>query len=469
MSTARRIQLGILLVVLVAFVACGAGILVTVRSHLIGRVDDRLAGGADTLAQLADAAEVEEQLALLRTVADQAERESALLAFSPDDELVLSIPSGSTGDDDPLPDVGRVGVDGLRDRFGDPFEVRAVTGSLDYRAVSVDLDGTVLVIATPLSEVSDTVSRLIFALSVSAGGALVIIGIGTSIVIRRAINPIDDMIDVAAAIGAGDLSQRIDTSSHDPEVRRLSDALNDMLHQLDDAFGRKDASEGQLRRFVADASHELRTPLSSIRGYSELYLTGAATDDESVMKAMSRIQSEAVRTGGLVDDLLLLARLDQGSAPVLKDVDLGRLVSECVSDARVVEPDRRIALDVRPSSVVVRADEDALRQVLLNLLANTRVHAPGAPVRVSVGIDGEFGVLVVSDEGPGLAEGAAAHVFDRFWRADEARNRKTGGSGLGLAITKAIVDAHGGTIDVETAPGAGAAFTVRIPRPHERC
>lgn len=469
MSTARRIQLGILLVVLVAFAACGAGILVTVRSHLIGRVDGRLAAGAETLEQLADAADVDEQLALLRTVADQAERESALLAFSPDDELVLSIPSGSTGDDDPLPDLGRVGVDGLRDRFGDPFEVRAVTGSLDYRAVSVDLDGTVLVIATPLSEVSDTVSRLLFALAVSAAGALVIIGIGTSIVIHRAINPIDDMIDVAAAIGAGDLSQRIDTSSHDPEVRRLSDALNDMLHQLDDAFGRKDASEGQLRRFVADASHELRTPLSSIRGYSELYLTGAATDDDSVAKAMSRIQSEAVRTAGLVDDLLLLARLDQGRAPVLEDVDLGRLTSDCVSDARAVEPDRRIALDVKSASVVVRADEDGLRQVLLNLLANTRVHAPGAPVRVSVGIDDEFGVLIVRDEGPGLVEGAAAHVFDRFWRADEARNRKTGGSGLGLAITKAIVDAHGGTIDVETAPGAGAAFTVRIPRADERC
>lgn len=462
MSTARRIQVGILVVVFVVFAACGAGIVFTVRADLLDRVDDRLIAAATTLDQVEGDA-VEGQLELLRTVADQPDRESALLAFDPDDGLVLSVASGTRGSQDPLPAVGRVGVEGLRQRVARPFELPAVAGSLDYRAVTVDLDGTVLLIATPLGDVRDTIARLFFALLVSAAVAVVVIGAGITFVIRRAIRPIDHMIDVATAIGGGDLSQRIDASSHETDVRRLSDALNDMIHQLDDAFARKHASEEQLRRFVADASHELRTPLASIRGYSELYLTGVATDDESVTKAMSRIQSESVRTAGLVDDLLQLARLDQGTPSAAEPVDLGQLVAECVADARAIEPDREIDLAGQRKPIIVPGDESGLRQVVVNLLANTRAHAPGAPVRVAVTEEDGVAVLVVRDEGPGLDTSASERVFDRFWRADDARTRKSGGSGLGLAISRAIVDAHDGSIALDTAPGLGATFVVRIP------
>lgn len=459
MSTARRIQLGILLTVFVVMVTCGVGILFTVRSELVDQIDYQLETVAETLGTLYDPVEATR---LVEAVAAQPDRESALMVFDADDGLVASASSG-IGGGDALPDVGRVGVADLRARAGSPFQLPAVDDSVDYRVVTAEVGDSVMVIASPLDEVHDTMSRVTVALLVAAGFAVAAIGVITTIVIRRAISPIDDMIDTAAAIGGGDLSHRIDTSSHDPEVSRLSGALNDMLHQIEDAFVEKEASERRLRQFVADASHELRTPLSSIRGYSELYLTGAVTDDDGLDRAMTRIRSEAVRTGGLVEDLLLLARLDQGRDLQLGDVDLCRLVSDAVADANAIDPDTTVTLSLPETSVSISGDEARLRQVLANLLANTRAHAPGAPVDVRLDcVDDEVSV-VVSDGGPGLDPAQASRIFDRFWRADDARNRRSGGSGLGLSIIASIVEAHGGSIDVETAPGQGAAFRVRLP------
>lgn len=459
MSTARRIQLGILATVFVVMALCGVGILWMVRAELVGQIDDQLETGAETVERLEDP---DAAAQIVEAVSSQPERESALLVFDADGDLRASAASGS-GDGEPLPDVGKVGVDELRAGAGTTFQLPAVDDSFDYRVVAVDIDGAVFVIATPLDEVRHTIGRLTVILLAAAGFAVAAIGVATSVVIRRAISPIDDMIDTAAAIGDGDLSHRIDTSSHDPEVLRLSGALNDMLHQLEDAFSEKEASEQKLRRFVADASHELRTPLASIRGYSELYLTGAATDDETVDRAMTRIQSEAVRTGGLVDDLLLLARLDQGTELATGEVEFTRLVSDAVADAKAIEPDRSITLDLPDRSLSFVADEGRLRQVVANLLANTRAHAPGSAVTVSLSTDGETATLVVRDDGPGMDAEQARHVFERFWRADDARNRRTGGSGLGLSIIAAIVEAHGGSISVDTAPGTGASFCVRLP------
>ncbi|WP_436794315.1 sensor histidine kinase [Actinospongicola halichondriae] len=459
MSTARRIQLGILLTVFIVMVTCGVGILVTVRSELVDQIDDQLETGAETLGRLDDPIDA---LGLVETVAMQPDRESALLVFGPSGDLVASVSSG-TGEGDALPDIGRVGITGLQEREGRTIQLPAVDDSVEYRVVAVEVGDSVLVIASPLDEVHDTMGRVTVALMVAAGFAVAAIGVVTTIVIRRAISPIDDMIDTAAAIGDGDLSHRIDTSSHDPEVLRLSGALNDMLHQIEDAFAEKETSERRLRQFVADASHELRTPLSSIRGYSELYLTGAATDEHAVGRAMTRIQSEAIRTGGLVEDLLLLARLDQGREIQREEVDLTRVVSDAVADAKAIEPERDLALALPDQSVSLLGDEGRLRQVVTNLLANTRAHAPGTRVEVQLMQDGGVVTLVVRDEGPGLDDDQAARVFDRFWRADETRNRRTGGSGLGLSIIESIVEAHGGTIELETAPGQGATFSVWLP------
>lgn len=460
MSTSRRIQLGILVTVFVVMTLSALGVRQLVRAELVGQVDDQLESAAETMERIG-IPEAAVQLAV--TLEDQPDRESAVLVFGSDGGLIASVGSGS-GAGDPLPDVDSVGIDGLRARAGETFGISAVDDSVDYRVVAAEMGDSVLVFATPLEEVRQTVGRVSVILLGASVLSLVLIGLATTVVIRRAISPIDDMIDTAAAIGGGDLSHRIDTSSHDREVLRLSGALNDMLHQLEDAFAEKDASEHQLRRFVADASHELRTPLASIRGYSELYLTGAATDDDSVERAMTRIQSEAVRTGRLVEDLLLLARLDQGRELDRAEVDLTSVVADAVADAEAVEPDRSISLALPDRAVTVVGDDARLRQVMANLLANTRDHAPGSPVEVSLTTDGHDAVIAVRDHGPGLDREQSAHVFERFWRADEVRNRQSGGSGLGLAILASIVEAHGGSIGVDAEPGAGATFTVRLPR-----
>lgn len=462
MSTARRIQLGILAVVFGVLAAAGVAVLVTVRAELIGQVDDQLEAASETLSQIDDSA-ADEQLQLLRSVAQQPDRASAILAFGRDDEVLFTIPSASANTDDPLPDIGSIGIDQLREGAGSPLRMDAVASSTRYRAIAIELHDNLIVIATPLDDVRSTLGRLTATLFGAALASVAIIGIATTIIIRRAISPIDDMIGVAAAIGHGDLSKRIDTTSSDRDVVRLSNALDDMLHQIEGAFDERQASEDQLRQFVADASHELRTPLATIRGYSELYTTGAATDAEAVERAMTRIRSEAVRTGSLVEDLLLLARLDQGSELQIDDVDLTRVVTDAIADARAIEPGRTIDVSLPADSVVVRGDDDRLRQMMSNLLANTRAHAPGAPVHVALGVDGDHAAIIVRDEGPGMTAAQASHAFDRFWRADETRNRRTGGTGLGLAILASVVDAHHGTVGLETAPGQGAEFRIRVP------
>jgi two-component system OmpR family sensor kinase len=227
-----------------------------------------------------------------------------------------------------------------------------------------------------------------------------------------------------------------------------------------------------MRRFIADASHELRTPLTSIRGFAELYRQGAARDEADVSRFMGRIESESARMGLLVEDLLLLARLDQERPLARAPVDLLALAGDAVHDTRVVAPDRTVRLEVGRTDPppVVLGDEARLRQVLGNLLTNAVRHTPaGTPVTVTVatGPGARSGApavtLTVADEGPGLAPDAAARVFERFYRADPSRNRRDGGSGLGLAIVAALVAGHGGFVDVTTAPGAGACFRVELP------
>ena len=228
------------------------------------------------------------------------------------------------------------------------------------------------------------------------------------------------------------------------------------------AFRERAANEEKLRQFVADASHELRTPLTSIRGYAELWRAGGLRGGGDVDDAMRRMEQEARRMGLLVDDMLLLARLDQGRPLEAAPLALDRLVDDAVRDARAVEPDRPIDLVTEP--VIVAGDDHRLRQAIGNLLANARLHTPaGTPVHVSVRTAGDRVRLEVADEGPGLDAEFAARVFERFFRADPARTRASGGSGLGLSIVAAVAEAHGGRVSVDTAPGAGARFVVELP------
>ena len=339
-------------------------------------------------------------------------------------------------------------------------------GSTHYRAhFEVFPDGSKLVVAAPLSEVDASLHHLLLIeLLVSLGVVAAIVGLGLWLV-RLSLRPLGRIEQTAGAIAGGDLSRRIENADERTEVGRLSVALNAMLGQIEQAFAERTASEQRLRRFVGDASHELRTPLASVQAYAELFERGARDRPEDLARAMAGIEREAQRMGVLVDDLLLLARLDQGRPLEREDVDLTEVAREAVDVARVLEPQRPVEL-VASEPVVVEGDPERLRQVLDNLLANVRAHTPAdAAVKVTVAREGGIALLEVADEGPGLSDEQAAHVFERFYRGEASRSRDGGGTGLGLAIVAAIAHAHEGDVEVARGNGAGVAFRVSLPAP----
>lgn len=347
---------------------------------------------------------------------------------------------------------------------GQPTTVSSLDGSFSYRTAAIVLDdNAILVVALPLYEVARTTNRLIGIELAVTLAVLAAIAAMSLWVIGTSLRPLEGIADTAGAIAEGDLSHRIEVAHPNTEVGRLSISLNLMLNQIEEAFAQRAASEERLRRFLADASHELRTPLTSIRGYAELFRRGASANLEDTAKAMQRIESESERMGVIVEELLLLARLDQGRPLIRESVNLSELATDAVADATAVEPDRPISVDAR-DAVMVSGDEVRLRQVTSNLVANAIKHTGvGTAVRVGVGIDGTNAVLTVADDGPGLQTADAERVFERFYRSDPARDRVTGGIGLGLSIVEAVVTAHDGEVSVETAPGKGATFTVRLP------
>jgi len=320
-----------------------------------------------------------------------------------------------------------------------------------------------LLVGIPLSDVNDTLGRLLLVeLLVGAAVLAAVGGVGFWLV-RLGMRPLEDIERTAGAIAAGDLSRRIDDEDANTEVGRLGGALNTMLGTIEAAFAERRESERRLRQFVADASHELQTPLTSVRGYAELFRRGAADRPDDLSVAMRRIEAESERMGVLVDDLLLLSHLDQNRPMTRGRVDLRAITHDLVGDARVVDPARPLTFDA-PEPVVIDGDEQRLKQVIANLLSNARTHTPpGTPVTVRVRRDGDDALIEVADRGPGMASEHAARVFERFFRADPSRARVSGGSGLGLSIVSAIAEAHGGRVEVETAPGDGATFRVRLP------
>jgi two-component system OmpR family sensor kinase len=339
----------------------------------------------------------------------------------------------------------------------------------DYRvlATAVTLFPTggraTLVVAIPLHDMTEALHRLLLVELIVTFAVLIALAVLAWWVIKLGLRPLEHMQETAGAIAAGDLSRRIDIDDENTEVGKLGIALNEMMQQIESAFAARAASEGRLRRFVGDASHELRTPLTSIRGYAELFRRGAADRPEDLAKAMRRIEEEADRMGALVDDMLLLARLDQGRPLERQPVDLTHLARDAVDDARAVAPNRPI--DFSPNGAVfVPGDELRLRQVLGNLLQNANRHTPpDTPVHVRVLNGDEEAVIEVADDGPGMATEDANRVFERFWRSDPSRTRSSGGAGLGLAIVAAIASAHGGRAEVQSAPGQGSTFRVHLP------
>ena len=341
--------------------------------------------------------------------------------------------------------------------------VRNRTGA-EYRVVTSRApDGDLTVVAVPLQETNQTLHRLLLVESLVVSLVLLALGLLAWLLVRLGLRPLDRIGHTADAIAGGDLSRRVSPATEKTEIGRLGLALNAMLGRLEAAFAERQASEDRLRLFLSDASHELRTPLSSIRGYAELFRIGAAREPADTEKAMRRIEEEAARMGVLVEDLLVLARLDEVRDVVHEPVDVGRVARDGVDDARATAPDREIDLEA-DAGVIVSGEPSQLRQVLANLLGNALVHTPpGTPIDVKVTRAGPRVRLEIRDHGRGLPTSDAAALFERFWRAEAGRERGRAGAGLGLAIVAGIVDAHGGTVRADNAPDGGAVFTVELP------
>jgi two-component system, OmpR family, sensor kinase len=354
----------------------------------------------------------------------------------------------------------------------DPVTLGSLDSSnIQWRAVSVRGRGELITVAMDLSDVQSTVRALTWSQVGIGLAVLLILGIAGYLVVHRSLRPLAEVEETAAAIASGQLDRRVPLRDTRTEVGRLSLALNGMLAQIQRAVASSDqsaaqakTSEERMRRFITDASHELRTPLTTIRGFAELYRQGAARDVEMLM---SRIESESRRMGLLVEDLLLLARLDAQRPLEQHRVDLLALATDAVHDAQSIAPNRRIEMEVfdGPGTPEVLGDEARLRQVLGNLVSNALQHTPeNTGITVRVGTEGDNAVLEVIDQGPGMSQEDANRVFERFYRADSSRARASGGTGLGLSIVDSLVYAHGGTVIVETAPGEGCRFQVSLPR-----
>ena len=466
MSLRARLLAGmaVIAVVLLAAAVFGAR---TTEAKLIAQVDDQL--GAARLPALAPGRFPAPAPPLPQASGPpdgaRSERLSNLYVGVIRDGELTTVFAPNLTDDPPLPVLDVADVE-RRAADGQPFTTGSGSAGIRYRvrAVTDTVLGETRVVAISLADTDRTVRQLVVMEIGVTGLVLALLGAVTWLVIRLGVRPIKQMSETAAAIADGDLSRRVpDVRSPRTEAGELGAALNRMLHSIEDAFAERTASEARLRRFIADASHELRTPVATIRGYAELFRGGGLEEGPQLNDAMRRTEEEAVRMGALVEDMLHLARLDQGRPFELVPVDLAGVADDTALDARAVAPDRPITTSVeRPT--VVAADDHRLRQVAANLVRNALVHTPPqTPIEIRVRHAGDRAVLEVCDHGPGMAPEIADRAFERFFRADPSRSRHRGGSGLGLSIVHATVTALGGTVHLDSEEGRGTTVRVELP------
>ncbi len=457
--TRRRIVALILGVLVAVYVAASVITVLVVRDRLIDAVDDDLETSVDNFVVALERLDLDD-LGML----DVEVNERAVFVYDGREE-VLAVPAGARSAPLPLPELTASTV---VSRLDAPFDAESADGSLDYRVLATALpDGTYLAVAQPLDDLRDALIALSRWLLITLFAVIAVLGLVFWWLLRMSLRPYDDMIATARAIAAGDLDRRATAATPDPGMQQLAESLNAMLDRIQESFAAKEAAESRLHQFVADASHELRTPLTSISGYSELYLSGAATDDEAVTTQMMRINTEAARLARLVEELLTLARLDEGRVDERRVVDLAEVARNAAVDHLAAVPDADVGVDLpADGAALVLGDPDALRQVVTNLLANATQHNPaGTAILLGVMVDGADDVVLrVRDDGTGMDAATAAHAFDRFYRGDKARGRSGGSSGLGLSIVAAIVDAHDGTIELDAPEGSGTTVTVHLPR-----
>ncbi|MGN6427413.1 MAG: sensor histidine kinase [Leifsonia sp.] len=373
-------------------------------------------------------------------------------------------------------DVGVLPAAALRALPADGNARTISLGNLgDYRVAAYPMqNGDSVIIGLPLSDVQATVAQLTLVIVLVTLAGLIFAFLIASVVVRLAMRPLERVAGTAEQVAnmpldRGDvaLSVRVPEEDTDPhtEVGKVGAALNRMLGHVASALTARQASEQKVRQFVADASHELRTPLASIRGYAELTRRSPHELPDDVTRSLGRIESEATRMTSLVEDLLLLARLDEGRELDHDPVDLSLLLIDALSDAHAAGPEHNWSIRLPDEPVEVPGDAPRLHQVVMNLLANARVHTPeGTHVTAGLALDAAAGqaVITVADDGPGIPDDLRSTLFERFARGDSSRNRATGSTGLGLAIVQAVVEAHGGTVEVRSVPG-DTVFEVRLP------
>ena len=473
MSLRRRVLLGCAVVAAV-LLATDVVLASTFRSFLLDRIDRQLASAAPPVAAAPVAAPApDDQVTVLRRrlpALNEDPQQVTLTEFfigfaDRQGRLQTRVESPLT-DNLSEPDISPSLVVNNAVAPGPDISPFVATSSDGYawRMASIDLkpQGGFLLIGVNLAEMETSYHRLLLVLAVATGVVLATLGLVAWWMLRHGVRPLTTMTATAEAIAEGTLSQRVPSDDEATEAGRLASALNAMLSRIEQAFSQREESDARLRRFVADASHELRTPLTSIRGYADLHRQGALTDPMRLGDAMRRIEAEADRMSGLVEDLLLLAHLDEDRPLQRAPVRMDELAEEVVADARAVDPTRTITLTVGPS--VVLGDAARLRQALSNLVTNARVHTPATcGIDVAVAASNGHVTVTVADDGPGMSETDAARAFERFYRADPSRSRHQGGAGLGLAIVAGVLEAHGGEARVESAPGAGARFILTIP------
>jgi two-component system, OmpR family, sensor kinase len=481
MTLQRRLVAVLALMLVIGLVVADFVTYVSVRSFLYGRADATLAQDEALAFNYLDFSATHGLPVDKSNLSRRVSTDVYVILRNSQGQVVMRRPSGPATNPDPSPiltkdipvqHVPLVGNAGQGSgRYAGTFRPdpdAVILGSTDdpdgqYRAIAVNVPQGTLVTSLSLNPTNDTLGSLRKIEILASLAVLLTLCVLTTVFVRRGLRPLREMAGTADTIASGDLSRRVpqaQTESKD-EVGRLGVALNKMLTQIESAFAEKSASEERLRQFVADASHELRTPLTSIRGYAELMGRGGFADEQGRSKALKRIEEEAARMGGLVEDLLLLAELDRGRPLRLEPVDLHRICADAVDDSVAVAQSHQLIL-MPGRSVVVTGDAERLAQVAHNLVRNALAHTPaGTRVEVSTRVQSGMGVIEVSDDGPGLPPEEAARVFDRFYQGDKSRSGS--GTGLGLAIVHAIAEALGGTAEFRAAPGGGVSVVVCIP------
>jgi two-component system OmpR family sensor kinase len=469
-SLELRLVVIVVLAVTLATTVVGVALVLVQRSQLVAQVNAQLEATAPVFAGAATR-NLRGPLTQGRTVSVVADLPSeyvVVVYVESVDSTVEIRPEVRSSEG--MPAIPAVTAERAASFGGRPFTVRSREGSGRWQVVSLPTEGGGASVSVALPLDADRTTKqlalvtLVIGTSVVAGAALL-----GGIAVRRSLRPLAAVEQTAVAIARGELSARVPEGGQDTEVGRLTQALNGMLTRIEESIRQRDASQQRMRRFVADASHELRTPLASIRGFAELHRQGAVPT-EQVDATFARIEGEARRLGVLVEDLLLLARLDEQRPLRRVPVDVTSLVLEAAGDVRALDATRAVrvtAPDGGPvSPIVAPGDPDRLRQVLTNLVGNAVRHTPPAsPIELVVGLAGPAGRVAVEvrDHGPGVPDADKARVFDRFARLDASRTRDTGGAGLGLSIVAAVMAGHGGTVQVLDTPGGGATFRIELP------